>query len=194
MANSIDPRAGYISVATDMFAANGYHGASLASVAREADVTKQALLHFFGTKEALYAEVLVSLSDRLIAQIAAAHDPDPVVHLQHYFEAFLTSTRADPTDVRLVVRALLDSNPGARRWPLKSYLDQLSAIAMQTDGGRRAAENDVLAWLSQMIGMVQYVAISNAAVSGMYGEQSAAHLADRLSDRLYLDVEAFAAG
>ncbi|WP_147125380.1 TetR/AcrR family transcriptional regulator [Shimia ponticola] len=187
-----DPRAGYIAIATDMFAAHGYHGTSLAAVARAGGVTKQALLHFFGTKEALYAAVLTSLSHRLMSQIETSYDDDPVLHLTQYFDAFLTSTRADPGDVRLVVRALLDSNPDARKWPLKPYLDRLSAIVKQAQGGGEAEDADVMAWLSQMIGMVQYIAISGPAVSGMYGAQTAEHMADRLHGTLAKAIREFA--
>ncbi|MEL7091664.1 MAG: helix-turn-helix domain-containing protein [Pseudomonadota bacterium] len=179
-----DPRAGYITIASRAFASDGYAGTSLAALAREAGVTKQALLHFFGTKEALYAAALDDLAARLMAQIAAAKDADPAKHLLRYFLTFQADALRDPQDVSLVVRALLDSRATARRWPLKPYLDKLADIARRTPGARDAGQDAVLAWLSQVIGMVQYLTISTPAVAGMYGTDTAAATAHRAEDRL----------
>ncbi|MEX0339557.1 MAG: TetR/AcrR family transcriptional regulator [Arenibacterium sp.] len=179
MAKSVDSRAGYIAIATHSFAAHGFHGVSLARLAREAGVTKQALLHFFGTKERLYGDVLTALAARLCKDIDAAARPDPSEHLLAYFQNFRAASLSEPDDVRLVVRALLDSDPAARKWPLKPYLDTIIALARRTTGGRDKSQADILAWLSQIIGMVQYVAISAPATAGMYGGDVAAGVADQ---------------
>ena len=163
-------------------AQNGFHGVSLAALARDAGVTKQALLHFFGTKEQLYAEVLTDLANRLCAEIEAAHCPDPSAHLLTYFQSFRKAALTQPDDMRLVVRALLDSSDTARKWPLKPYLDRLSDIARQTPGGKSAQTDEVMAWLSQMIGTIQYLAIATPAISGMYGKDTAVAVADRFED------------
>ncbi len=186
-----DPRATYIALATERFAALGYHGASLAEVARAAGVTKQALLHFFGTKERLYAAVLEDLSARQRAQIAASHRSDPAAHLAAYFESFRQSAQSSPDDMRLVVRALLDSDASARTWPMKPYLDTLIGLAKATRGGASKSDAEVLAWISQMIGMVQYMAISAPAVSGMYGAATARMIADETKGALARVVEDF---
>lgn len=179
MARPDNARAGYVAIATKNFAVHGFHGASLAEMAREAGVTKQALLHFFGTKERLYAEVLTDLSKRLCADIDATTRPNPADHLLAYFQAFRASALTSPDDVRLVVRALLDSDATARTWPLKPHLDRLAALAQQTEGGKAATKDEVIAWLSQMIGMIQYMAISAPTTSGMYGRQTATAVAQR---------------
>lgn len=168
-----DPRAGYIAIATRQFATHGFHGVSLAALAKEAGVTKQALLHFFGTKESLYGEVLTALAERLSADIEAAARRDPADHLLAYFQTFRQSALADPDDVRLVVRALLDSDATARKWPLKTYLDTLAGLAARTDGGRGRKQEEILGWMSQIIGMIQYMAISAPAITGMYGRDMA---------------------
>lgn len=191
MGKTDDPRAGYVEIASKSFATHGFHGVSLAALAKEAGVTKQALLHFFGTKERLYAEVLAALAERLCAEIDAAAQPEPADHLLAYFQAFRSSALERPDDVRLVVRALLDSIATARKWPLKPYLDTLTDLAQQTQGGRRAKQDELLAWLSQMIGMIQYMAISAPATSGMYGSETAAAVAGRLEAIVSEAVVAF---
>lgn len=170
MGQPADPRGGYIAIATARFAHAGYHGTSLADVARSAGVTKQALLHFFGTKERLYAEVLTALAQRQRAQIYAAAGGGPAAQLASYFSAFAKSARSDPDDARLVVRALLDSPETARTWPMKPYLDALMDLSRAAQQGRGVSETDQLAWISHVIGAILYLAISAPAVSGMYGK------------------------
>ena len=56
----------FISVAKNLFAQKGFYGTSIAAIARELGLTKQALLHHFGSKEKLYGEVLRELSKVLL--------------------------------------------------------------------------------------------------------------------------------
>lgn len=168
MARIQDPRANYIAVATKLFGRDGFHGTSLASIAQEAGVSKQALLHFFGTKEKLYGEVLATLANRLESRIEATSMPDPVDHLTAYLTDFAASVLAQPADAKLVVRALVDSNPKARVWPMKPYLDKLTALTRSASRGG-LSEDAARAWSFQIIGALQYLAISSAAIRGMYG-------------------------
>ena len=179
MTKPTDPRASYIAIAAKRFAREGYHGTSLAALAKDAGVSKQALLHFYGKKETLYAEVLTDLATRLCHEIDSADAPEPAQHLLAHFLSFKDQALNDGQDVRLVVRALLDSNPTARKWPLKPYIDRLTALVAQTLGGRDMDEAARLAWVSQMIGMIQYLAISTPAVKGMYGAPLAKDVAAR---------------
>lgn len=181
-----DPRAAYIAIATKRFAAEGYHGTSLAAVAQAAGVSKQALLHFFGTKAQLYAEVLTALSERLCAGAEAAYEADAGAHLRAYFLDFRARALADPADIRLVVRALLESDPKARKWPLKAYIDVLVDLVRATEAGRGRAVPEVLAQLAHLIGMIQYAAISETAIAGMYG--AAARGAQDHSERLFAEA------
>ena len=59
-----DTREQLLESATRLFAARGFYGASLANIADELGLTKQALLHHFGRKEKLYAEILSRIGER----------------------------------------------------------------------------------------------------------------------------------
>ena len=56
-----ETREALVEVARRLFSERGFYGVSVAAIASELGITKQALLHHFGTKEALYAEVLLGL-------------------------------------------------------------------------------------------------------------------------------------
>ena len=55
-----------LAIAATQFAQKGFYGASIASIADELCLTKQALLHHFGSKEKLYGEVLQSISSQTL--------------------------------------------------------------------------------------------------------------------------------
>ena len=138
MKPSGDAKSAYIAVATRRFAMDGFHGTSLSHLAKDAGVSKQALLHFFKTKEALYAATLTALAERMMQDLIACRHADPAQWLSDYFTTLCQNAYADPTDMRLVVHALLDSDQNARKWPLRPYLDELIRITSDTSGGRAA--------------------------------------------------------
>ncbi|MEL6234979.1 MAG: TetR/AcrR family transcriptional regulator [Pseudomonadota bacterium] len=167
-----DPRAGYIAIASRVFAVHGFHGASLARLAQEAGVTKQALLHFYGTKAKLYAEVLSQLADRQIQNLERAARPEAVDHLQTYFVQLIDTAFSEPGDVRLVVRALLDSTDAARTWPLKPYVDALVELFGATPAGQGKSIDALRTQAFQVIGSIHFVSIAAPAITGMYGKAS----------------------
>ena len=188
-----DPKAAYVAIATRMFAGQGYHGTSLAAVAREAGVTKQALLHFFGTKEKLYAAVLQQLSVRLEGAVDASGGT-PTARLSAYFEGLHGAAVSGSVDIPLVVRALLDSDAEARSWPLKPYLDKLLALIGETKVGAGLPEAARLAWFAQQIGTIQYMTIAAPTISGMYGADASSAAAVHCRDLVLRAVEALNAG
>ncbi len=189
MNRQTDPREGYLTIASRQFAANGFYGVSLAALALEAGVSKQALLHFFGTKQKLYSEVLSGLADRQFVEIERAKQADPVEHLKAYFSGFLTTNLSRPDDARLTVRALLDVHENAKTWPMKAYLDRLMEVARLTPVGRSASETELRARVFQLIGAVQYFAISMNAIAGMYGNTDATELSQSFSRQISATVD-----
>ena len=173
-----DPRNKYIETATRLFAQDGFHGVSLAALSKEAGVSKQAVLHFFGTKERLYAEVLNALCDRLCAEIETANPDNAQPHLAAYYRLMVSSVLTSPQDTRLVMRALLDSDPNARSWPLKPYLDRLIDLVRALPNRSGLSRPAALAEAYRFIGSVQYVTISLPTVQGMYGKDTREALAE----------------
>ena len=168
MRRSTDPRADYVAIATRQFAEHGFHGVSLAALAKDAGVSKQALLHFFGTKERLYGDVLAALADRLVRQIDETATDTPAAHLRAYFAQMLHATLAEPIDARLVIRALLDSDGRGQRWPLKPYLDRLVGLT-RAAARDEMSDAEALAWAYQIIGALQYMVVSSETVTAIYG-------------------------
>lgn len=55
----VERRSAIVRAATQVFAARGYHGASLRTIAERVGVSSASLVQYFGTKEGLLAAVLV---------------------------------------------------------------------------------------------------------------------------------------
>lgn len=60
-----DRRQQILQIAAVEFAASGLHGASVENIARQAEITQAYVFRIFGTKKALFEEVMVAAFDRL---------------------------------------------------------------------------------------------------------------------------------
>jgi AcrR family transcriptional regulator len=72
-------RAQILTVAAELFARHGFHGVSIADLGAAVGVSGPALYRHFPSKEALLAEMLVGISEHLLAggQARAAASDDP---------------------------------------------------------------------------------------------------------------------
>ena len=74
--------------AAQEFGANGFSGASVQRIAREAQVSKQIIYHYFGSKTELYKDILRDLSrvglDHLLGNPDEA--PEPLTVIQTFLE------------------------------------------------------------------------------------------------------------
>lgn len=166
------PRTRYITAASAVFAHKGYHAASLAGVADQLGVTKQALLHFFGSKVVLYEEVLSALSDRLLSSIENVEGTTPEAKLRTFFLHLSQDALCNVEDTQLVARALLDAQTTSENWPMKPFLDALGALAHKTKRWSKASDAELFCWIYQHIGSIQHFAISQTTLRGMYGAEA----------------------
>ena len=79
-----------LDVALQLFAARGFHGASMDDMAEAAGVTKPVLYQHFGSKRELYLEVLDDVGNRLLDAIgkAAAAAGGPRQQVENGFSAY----------------------------------------------------------------------------------------------------------
>ena len=160
----------YISIATKHFARHGIQGVSLATIAKDAGVSKQALLHFFSNKNGLYAAVLKALSERMLAQVDATRADTPEAHLTSYFLQTMHDSFADPQDTQLLMQSLLHTNMSGTDDPLKPVLFRLAAILKQCRAWQSASAEDTLSAIYQIVAMIQHFALSAPALSDAMGQ------------------------
>ncbi|WGG49525.1 TetR/AcrR family transcriptional regulator [Rugamonas sp. DEMB1] len=84
--------------AVKVFAECGYEGASIATVAENAGLSKQNLMYYFPTKQALYQRVLDNVLDEWLERMEhLAHaDDEPQEALRAYVQAKLRFSREQP--------------------------------------------------------------------------------------------------
>jgi TetR/AcrR family transcriptional regulator len=101
--------------AVRQFAECGYEGTSIAAVAAKAGLSKQNLMYYFPSKEALYRRVLDNVLDDWLARMASLADPDgtPGDVLRAYVGAKLRFSREQPLASRVYALEVIG---GARRY------------------------------------------------------------------------------
>ena len=166
----------FIAEATKAFSDKGFHGTSIASIADRLGLTKQALLHHFGTKERLYGEVLARISKSFNADLetARASAEAPADQLEAFFTLLLDRTIADSDDTRLLMRELLDNHTRAETadvWYLEPALNTLIDLAQAATGPDTLTREGAFARIYQLFGAVTYFAVSAPTLEGIFGER-----------------------
>lgn len=163
----------FIEAATDVFAEKGFHGASIASIASALGLTKQALLHHFGSKEKLYGEVLARISGNIMKDMEAVQrgSADSTSQLEAFFVRFHETASAQGREIGLLVRELLDNEQRAEKatnWYLKPFLEALTDLTMAQEDWQGRPRAEALAAVYQILGIINYFAISRPTLSNMF--------------------------
>jgi AcrR family transcriptional regulator len=137
-----------LATAADLFAERGFHGVSVADLGAACGISGPALYRHFPSKDAMLAEMLVSISEELIAvgreRVREAEDPREALHaLVNWHIDFALTNKALivvqdrdwsslPDEARERVRNL------QRRY-VELWVDQLRAVHRGLDGPRARA-------------------------------------------------------
>lgn len=179
-----DTREQLLAAALSQFAERGFYGASIAQIAGELGLTKQALLYYFRRKEDLYAEVLKRITARLdvAMRTGRAAGSGPVEQFEFMIMSIYKEARERPLDTRVLMRELLDNQAraeNAKDWYLKPFLDEIVSTLDQVDGLKAIPTAQKFASVYQMLGAIEYFAISGPTLSRMYGESEFGEIGER---------------
>lgn len=168
-----DTRRDLLRAAKILFAERGFYGASLAQIAKELGLTKQALLHHFGSKEHLYREVLSSIAEGLshIIAVVRDEDPDPAGQLEGLLLRLYETMLKHPENTQLLMRELLDNRTRAQEaqsWPLKEFLDALVEMIRKAPRGHTLTRGRALARIYLVLGAISYLVASQPTLGRMY--------------------------
>ncbi|WP_426112187.1 TetR/AcrR family transcriptional regulator [Massilia sp. PWRC2] len=102
-----------VAIAVQVFADKGYEGASIASVAALAGLSKQNLMYYFPTKQALYQRVLDDVLDDWLARMDLLADAggQPADMLRAYIQAKLRFSREQPLASRVYALEVINGAP-----------------------------------------------------------------------------------
>ncbi|MEM9085956.1 MAG: TetR/AcrR family transcriptional regulator [Pseudomonadota bacterium] len=169
-----DTREGLISAAIEQFAERGFYGASIAQIAGELDLTKQALLYYFRRKEDLYSEVLRRIADRMLDAMRSAAKPEdtPQQQFEDMMLAIYTEANEYPLGTKILMRELLDnqrSQAPEETWYFRPFLNELVAQLDKVDTLAALPHAFKLSSVYQMISSIEYFAASKQVIERMYG-------------------------
>ncbi len=176
-----DTRENLLNAAVRQFADRGFHGASIARIAGDLGLTKQALLYYFRRKEDLYSEVLKRISDTLIAAMRSGADPakDPAAQFEDMILGVHAAAQRNPMVTKVLMRELMDNqrrDVSPEESHLKSFLDEVVAVLDRVDGLAGMTFSKKFACVYQMLSAIEYFSVSGPTLSRMYGDEEYARI------------------
>ena len=185
----------FINVAKRQFAEHGFDRTSIASIADELGLTKQALLHHFGSKKNLYGEVLRQISERhtSIAANLVLETEDPRTQLETVLFASFENAMEEPLESQLLMRELLENTSRAEvaeTWYLKSAIEMLANIVLELPAWKNAPRTDALTYVYQLLGAINYFAISQPTLKQMFGARQSKAMEKTFRSELYRLIQA----
>ncbi len=166
-----------LAAAKKQFAERGFYGASIAQVAGEVGLTKQALLYHFKRKEDLYAEVLEDISQRLLRVVRAtvSSSDEAERQFEDIFLGLYALSREYPLDTHILVRELLDNKSRletVKELYLLPFLTEIVAVVPRMKGFEQVKPPAAFCMVYQIIGGIEYFVISTPSLKRMYGAET----------------------
>ena len=138
-------RAVILAAAEEVFATQGYRGATTAAIARKAGLPKANVHYYFGTKEALYRAVLDDILGLWLGELdRITEERDPAAALGDYVRAKLQLSRERPLASKVYANEMIRGAPHTRDF-LKNELRSLVTSKAKVLEAWAAAGSDATA-------------------------------------------------
>jgi AcrR family transcriptional regulator len=154
----MDPKDGILKGAQRVFARHGFRQTSMAMVAEEADLSRQALYHHFDSKEALFAAIVDDLQETALiaAKEAAAKGgrtaADAIAGIMlAYHESFVAGVAGSPFAAELLEEGNRRCGPAIAAYTKRFEKLLETAIAGLARAGRLALRGATARELTEMI-------------------------------------------
>lgn len=121
-----------LQAALEVFARQGFRGATLDEIALESGLSKPNLLYYFDSKEAIHAQLLADLLDTWLAPLRAVNPAgDPVAEICAYVRRKLEMACEYPRESRLFANEILQGAPrieGFITGDLRALVDEKARV------------------------------------------------------------------
>ncbi len=188
-----DTRERLLAAAHSQFAERGVYGASIAQIAGEVGLTKQALLYHFKRKEDLYGTVMKRIAGRLLAGMRTGLNASlsPEQQFENVILAIYRTALENPLDTRVLMRELLDDqrqDTPESEWFLKAFLDEITGLLDAVEALKDLTFSQKLGRVYLLMSAIQYFVASSSALTRFYGEEEWTRLAQEYPDQLRAQV------
>lgn len=139
-------RARIASAAAEVFAMDGFRGATLDEIAERAGMSKPNLLYYFSSKEEIYGAVLSRLLEDWLDPLRALDETgDPVQEISDYLDRKIEMARDFPVESRVFANEILRGAPmlmDMLAGDLRALVDEKAAVirAWSRQGRIRSAD------------------------------------------------------
>ncbi len=160
--------------ALEVFAAQGFRGATLDQIAEVAGLSKPNLLYYFPSKEAIHQALLSGLLDIWLDPLRDM-DPkgEPVAEIMGYMRRKLELSRDFPRESRLFANEILQGAPRIRaaiEGELKSLVAARAVVLRDWMDQGRIARMDPVHLLFSIWALTQHYADFDVQVRAVLGE------------------------
>lgn len=169
-----DTREKLLAAAHSQFADRGVYGASIAQIAGEVGLTKQALLYHFKRKEDLYGTVLKRIAGRLLAGMRSGMKPaaSPEQQFEAVILAIYRTALENPLDTKVLMRELLDDqrqDTPESEWFLKTFLNEVTGVLDTVEALNSLTFSQKFARVYLLMSAIQYSVASSSVITRFYG-------------------------
>jgi len=182
-------RARILDAALQVFAAQGFRGATLDQIALEAGLSKPNLLYYFDTKEAIHQTLLTALLHTWLEPLRHLNpDGEPCAEILDYMRRKLALSREYPRESRLFAGEVLLGAPrlsGFIGGELRALVDDRAALIRRWSAEGRIAAIDPHHLIFSIWALTQHYADFEAQIRLIRPDHEPSEGAEDFLTRLY---------
>lgn len=179
--------------ALEVFAAEGFRGATIDAIAERTGMSKPNLLYYFSSKEAIYRAVLERLLADWLAPLKAMRaEGDPAREIAAYLDRKIELARDFPLESRLFANEMLRGAPNLMdvlTGDLKRLVDEKAAVIGAWGRAGKIADVDPYHLIFAIWSTTQHYADFDPQVRALLGDDGEGRFHDGAAflKRLFLD-------
>lgn len=182
-----------LAAALDVFAQDGFRGATIDRIAEAAGMSKPNLLYYFPTKEAIYRTLLDGLLDTWLQPLRDLRpEGDPLAEIRGYIRRKLEMARDLPRESRLFAGEMIRGAPVLAEvlaGPLRALVEEKAQVLRRWAREGRLAPHDPRHLIFAIWATTQHYADFDAQVVAVLGDGGEGRFEDaaRTLERLFCD-------
>ncbi|MCP5087753.1 MAG: TetR family transcriptional regulator [Rhodobacteraceae bacterium] len=166
-----------LEAALEVFARNGYRGATIDQIAEQSGLSKPNILYYFDGKRAIHGELLGRLLDTWLEPLEhLTDDGDPVEEICDYVRRKLEMARDYPRESRLFANEILQGAPhivDELSGPLKQLTDEKARLINGWIKAGKIAPVDPYHLIFSIWATTQHYADFDVQVQAVLGDKAA---------------------
>ncbi|MBN2759242.1 MAG: TetR family transcriptional regulator C-terminal domain-containing protein [Rhodobacteraceae bacterium] len=171
-----------LTAALEAFSEDGLRGATLEKIAEKAGMSKPHVVYYFGSKDAIYTDLLQSLLEVWVQPLRdLSEDADPLAAILTYMRRKLRMSQDMPRESKMFATEILHGAPRMRpqlSGDLKVLVDEKAALIARWSAEGKIAKIDPHHLIFSIWAMTQHYADFDIQVEAVLGDARKANLYD----------------